>query len=93
MKSHCGIDLHSCNSVVALLDEQDHLVYRKRLANEVGCVLAALEPYGDGIEGLAVESTYNWYRLVDALMEASYRLHLANTAAIVQYSELEVRRR
>jgi transposase len=59
------------------------------LANEVGCVLAALEPYGDGIEGLVVESTYNWYWLVDALMEAGYRLHLANTAAIVQYSGLK----
>jgi transposase len=59
------------------------------LANEVGCVLAALEPYGDGIEGLVVESTYNWYWLVDALMESGYRLHLANTAAIVQYSGLK----
>jgi transposase len=36
-----------------------------------------------------VESTYNWYWLVDALMEAGYRLHLANTAAIVQYSGLK----
>jgi transposase len=89
MKLYGGIDLHSNNSVVALLDEQDHVVYRKRLANEVGCVLAALEPYGDGIEGLVVESTYNWYWLVDALMEAGYRLHLANTAAIVQYSGLK----
>ena len=87
MKLYGGIDLHANNSVVALLDEQDHVVYRKRLANEVGCVLAALEPYGDGIKGLVVvESTYTWYWLVDALMEAGYRLHLANTAAIVQYS-------
>ena len=51
MKLYGGIDLHSNNSVVALLDEQDHVVYRKRLANEVGRVLAALEPYGDGIKG------------------------------------------
>jgi transposase len=36
-----------------------------------------------------VESTYNWYWLVDALMEAGYRVHLANTAAIVQYSGLK----
>ena len=39
--------------------------------------------------GLVVESTYNWYWLVDALMEAGYRVHLANTAAIVQYSGLK----
>jgi transposase len=36
-----------------------------------------------------VESTYNWYWLVDALMEAGYRVHLANTTAIVQYSGLK----
>jgi hypothetical protein len=35
MKLYGGIDLHSNNSVVALLDEEDHVVYRKRLINEV----------------------------------------------------------
>jgi transposase len=41
------------------------------------------------IEGLVVESTYNWYWLVDGLMDAGYRLHLANPAAIQQYSGLK----
>ena len=36
-----------------------------------------------------MESTYNWYWLVDALMEAGYPVHLANTAALVQYSGLK----
>ena len=36
-----------------------------------------------------VESTYNWYWLVDGLMEAGYRVHLANPAAIQQYSGLK----
>ena len=36
-----------------------------------------------------VESTYNWYWLVDGLMEAGYRLHLANTSAIKQYEGLK----
>jgi hypothetical protein len=52
MKLYGGIDLHSNNSVVALLDEEDRIVYRKRLANDAAGVLAALEPYGDAIEGL-----------------------------------------
>ncbi len=30
MKLYGGIDLHSTNQVVALLDEQDQLVYQKR---------------------------------------------------------------
>jgi len=91
MKLYGGIDLHSNNSVVALLDEEDREVYRKRLANEATGVLEALVPYREAIVGLVVESTYNWYWLVDALMEAGYRVHLANTAAIVQYSGLKYR--
>ena len=48
--------------------------------------VSTLEPYRTAIEGLVVESNTNWYWLVDALMEADYRVHLANTAAIVQYA-------
>ena len=59
-------------------------MYRKRLSNDVEAVLEALAPYQDEISGLVVESMYNWYWLVDALMEAGYEMHLANTAAIVQ---------
>lgn len=89
MKLYGGIDLHSNNNVVALLDDADQVVLRRRVANEVPAVLEALAPFREAIEGLVVESTYNWYWLVDALMEAGYRLHLANTAAIVQYSGLK----
>jgi transposase len=38
---------------------------------------------------VVVESTYNWSWLVDGLMEADYRVHLANPAAIQQYSGLK----
>ena len=36
-----------------------------------------------------VESTYNWYWLVDGVMAADYRVHLANPAAMQQYSGLK----
>jgi transposase len=51
--------------------------------------LEQLAPYHADIEGLVVESTYNWYWLVDGLMEADYRVHLANPAAIQQYNGLK----
>ncbi|MEA3274566.1 MAG: transposase [Pseudomonadota bacterium] len=89
MKLYGGIDLHSNNSVIALSDDEDKVVYRRRLANDLQIVLPELAPYADAIEGLVVESTYNWYWLVDGLMEAGYRVHLANTAAIVQYAGLK----
>ena len=89
MKLYGGIDLHSNNCVLALLDETSQLVFRERLANDLGCVVEALGPFQHDVEGLAVESTYNWYWLVDGLMEAGYRVHLANTAAIDQYTGLK----
>jgi transposase len=89
MKVYGGIDLHSDNSVVALTDEQDKVLYRKRLPNELPIILEALNPHREPLQGLVVESTYNWYWLVDGLMEAGYRVHLANTAAIVQYEGLK----
>ncbi len=89
MKLYGGIDLHSNNSVIVLLDEEDQKVYQRRIGNDLKTILDALEPYGDSIEGLAVESTYNWYWLVDGLMEAGYRVHLVNTAAVKQYEGMK----
>ena len=89
MKLYGGIDLHSNNSVVVLLDEEDQVVYEKRLPNDLSYLLLELGPYRERIEGLVVESTFNWYWLVDGLMEAGYRIHLANTAAIQQYGGLK----
>jgi hypothetical protein len=50
---------------------------------------ALLTPYRDSLVGLVVESTYNWYWLVDGLMDAGFTVHLANMAAIQLYSGLK----
>ncbi len=75
MKLYGGIDLHSSNSVVAVADEHDKVVYRKRLPNDLNTILSVLEPYQGSLEGLVVESTYNWY-LVDRRAEGG-RLSIA----------------
>jgi transposase len=41
------------------------------------------------LAGVAVESTYNWYWLVDGLMEHGYKVRLANPAGNEQYSGLK----
>ena len=89
MSLYGGIDLHANNSVVVLINEQDQMHYQKRLPNDLTTILEQLAPYHTEIEGLVVESTYNWYWLVDGLMDAGYRLHLANPATIQQYSGLK----
>ena len=52
-------------------------------------IVSALKPFGEAIVELVVASTYNWYWFVDGLMGAGYAIHLANTAAIVQYAGLK----
>jgi transposase len=89
VKLYGGIDLHSNNNVIVLLDTQDQIVYQKRVPNDLNHILQQLAPYHNAIQGLVVESTYNWYWLVDGLMEAGYRVHLANTAAIQRYEGLK----
>jgi transposase len=89
MPLYGGIDLHANNSVVVLLNEQDQVIYHRRLANHLPTILEQLAPYQADITGVVVESTYNWYWLVDGLMEADYRGHLANPAAMQHYSGLK----
>jgi len=89
MKLYGAIDLHSTNNVTVVIDEQDRVVYQKRLPNDLALILMELSVYQTELQGIVVESTYNWYWLVDGLMEQGYKVHLANTAAIQQYEGLK----
>ena len=84
MKLYAAIDLHSDNNVTVVIDEQDRVVYQKRLPNDLALILKEFSVYRTELQGIVVESTYNWYWLVDGLMEQGYKVHLANTAAIQQ---------
>ena len=89
MKAYAGIDLHSSNNFVGIINENDQRLYSKRLPNRLGNVLLALEPFRDKLEGVVVESTFNWYWLVDGLQDNGYQVHLANPSAIKQYEGLK----
>jgi transposase len=89
MMMYGGIDLHSNNSVVAMIDENDHVVGQKRLPNDLIKIVGFLARWKDELAGVVVESTYNWYWLVDGLQDAGFHVHLANTAAIKQYDGLK----
>jgi hypothetical protein len=89
MELLAGIDLHSNNGYLGIADLQGKRVYDKKLPNELPKVLAALEPYREELKGVIVESTYNWYWLVDGLMDHGYPVFLANPTAIEPYSGLK----
>jgi len=89
MELYGGIDLHSNNSVFAISNEEGAIVSRKKLPNEPEVILNYLRPFKAKLAGLVVESTFNWYWLVDMLIDNNYCVHLANTTAIQQYSGLK----
>ena len=88
---YCGIDLHGNNNWVVIIDEKDRVLYSRRQANDLARILAVLAAHRTELSGIVVESTFNWYWLVDGLQEAGYRVVLANTAAIKQYDGLKHR--
>lgn len=89
MALYCGIDLHSNNNWVVVLDGAGKVVREVKLPNDLLRVIGELVPFYDDLDGVAVESTWNWYWLVDGLMDAGFPVRLANTSAIKQYEGLK----
>ncbi|MGO9592253.1 MAG: hypothetical protein ACLQFT_18170 [Steroidobacteraceae bacterium] len=67
MELYAAIDLHSNNSVLVVTDSEDNVVFAKRLRNDLDMIVMALRGCPGDIQAVAVESTYNWYWLVDGL--------------------------
>ncbi len=90
MELFSGLDLHSTNTYIGILDSDFKRVFKKRVSNNLDLILETLQPFKDQLKGLVVESTFNWYWLVGGLMDAGYGcVHLANPSAIKQYEGLK----
>ena len=90
MQLYAGLDLHSRNTYIGILDQKFNRVFKKRVTNNLELILKTLNPFTSELKGLVVESTYNWYWLIDGLMDAGYQcVHLANPSAIKQYEGLK----
>ena len=50
-------------------DEEDNKVVDKLIDNNLNNTLELLAPYKEQIKAVAIESTFNWYWLVDGLMD------------------------
>jgi len=86
MKIMVGIDLHSNNALCGLMDESGRRLLHRKLPCDLTAILALLQPYQENIGTVAIESTFNWYWLVDGLQDAGYHVVLANPAAMQPYS-------
>jgi hypothetical protein len=91
MSTYCGIDLHSNSSVISIIDETDRVIKEKRLDNNLAIIQEFLQPCQNDIDGIVVESTYNWCWLVYGLwfMEQGIPCTLFNSLAIQQYNGIK----
>lgn len=88
-KLYAGLDLHKRNVYCAIIDQAGQPIYRRRWPTELPTILAALAPYRAQLQAVAVESTFNWYWLVDGLQAADYPVRLANPSQMGSYSALK----
>jgi transposase len=62
----CGIDLHAKTLTACVMDRDGKIMKKRTLDCQVLPVIEFLHPWGKDIT-VGVESTYNWYWLIDAL--------------------------
>lgn len=88
-KLHAGIDLHSNNLMIGLVNQDGKRVAHRKFECRLQEVVDFLKPHRAQLESIAVESTFNWYWLVDGLRRLDYPIDLANPAKIQQYDGLK----
>ncbi len=80
-----GMDLHSNNVVIGMMDLDGKRVASRKVDCDIREIDRFLKPFKHRLEKVAVESTYNWYWLVDGLQALKYPVVLANPAGMEQY--------
>jgi transposase len=88
-KVMAGIDLHSNNVLVGLVDEEGRRLGHRKLNCDLEQIVTFLAPYRERLGCVAIESTFNWYWLVDGLRDRGYPAVLANPAKMDQYSGIK----
>jgi transposase len=84
-----GIDLHGNNLVIGMINQDGKRLAHRTLDCDLKQVTDFLQPFKPKLQSMAVESTFNWYWLVDGLRAQSYPIDLANPAQIEQYSGIK----
>jgi len=69
MQLYAGLDLHSRNTYIGIMDKEFKRLFGKRVLNKLPVILDTLSPFRHQLKGIVVESTFNWYWLIDGLAE------------------------
>ena len=55
MELYAGLDLHSRNTYIGIMDDTMKRVFKKRVPNDLDLILKTLIPFQDRLKGFVVE--------------------------------------
>jgi len=90
-KFYVGVDLHTRTIQICVVNEEGFKVAEGNLGNCLSAVLQFLSPFEPGETEVVVESTINWYWLVDGLMDRGYTVKLAHTLGLYMITGAKVK--
>ena len=90
MQFYCGIDLSARTSQVCVIDEGLSMVVQQKVPNELDRITDLIRPYKHNLQTV-IESTFNWYWLVDGLQEAGYNVCLAHPLGLYMITGAKVK--
>jgi transposase len=87
---YCGIDLSATSSHLCVLDESLSIHIQQKAANELPRIVDLLLPFKPDLQ-IVVESTFNWYWLVDGLQKRGFDVSLAHTLGLALITQAKVK--
>ncbi len=90
MEFYCGIDLHAKSSQVCVIDGEGEVHVNQKVPNRLRGLLSILEPFEPKPQ-VVVESTFNWYWLIDGLQDAGFEVTLAHTLGLYMITKAKVK--
>ena len=87
---YVGVDLHSTAMQVAVMDANGEIMLNRKIPCDLDRFLKLIEPYREGVK-VVVESTHNWYWLVDGLRDRGIDVILAHALGIYAITNAKVK--
>ena len=87
---YSGIDLSARDSHLCVVDENLSIHLQQKAANELPHIAHLLDPFKPDLQ-IVVESTFNWYWLVDGLQALGFDVSLAHTLGLAMITHAKVK--
>lgn len=87
---YSGIDLSARHSHLCVVDENLSIYLQLKVANDLSRIAQLLDPFTPHLK-IVVESTFNWYWLVDGLQALGFQVSLAHSLGLSLITHAKVK--